>query len=75
MGDLQKENRCDSPGERGVICRCYPIPKIVGLMYCVGHGTLGLSMSYDIVKAHGGELKVNSKDGEGAEFVVQIPLM
>jgi len=41
-----------------------------------GQGTgLGLSMSYDIVKAHGGELKVNSKEGEGAEFVVQIPLM
>ena len=38
-----------------------------------GQGTgLGLSMSYDIVKAHGGELKVNSTEGEGAEFVVQI---
>jgi two-component system, NtrC family, sensor kinase len=39
-----------------------------------GQGTgLGLSLSYDIVKAHGGELKVESKDGEGAEFVVIIP--
>jgi two-component system, NtrC family, sensor kinase len=34
---------------------------------------LGLSLSYDIVKAHAGELKVESKEGEGAEFVVQIP--
>ncbi len=41
-----------------------------------GQGTgLGLSLSYDIVKAHGGELKVNSKDGEGAEFIILIPVV
>jgi signal transduction histidine kinase len=41
-----------------------------------GEGTgLGLSMSYDIIKAHGGELKVNTKEGEGAEFVIQIPVV
>ena len=40
-----------------------------------GQGTgLGLSLSYDIVKAHGGELKVKTKDGEGSEFIVQIPI-
>jgi two-component system, NtrC family, sensor kinase len=39
-----------------------------------GQGTgLGLSMSYDIIKAHGGELSVGTIGGEGAEFVVQIP--
>jgi two-component system NtrC family sensor kinase len=39
-----------------------------------GQGTgLGLSLSYDIVKAHGGEIKVESKDGEGAEFIIQLP--
>jgi two-component system, NtrC family, sensor kinase len=39
-----------------------------------GQGTgLGLSLSYDIIKAHGGELKADSKEGEGAEFVVVIP--
>jgi len=29
---------------------------------------------YDIIKAHGGEIKVESKEGEGAEFVIQLPL-
>ncbi len=39
-----------------------------------GQGTgLGLSLSYDIVKAHGGEIKVESKEKEGAEFVVILP--
>jgi two-component system NtrC family sensor kinase len=40
-----------------------------------GQGTgLGLSMSYDIIKAHGGELNVHSKQGEGAKFVIQLPV-
>jgi signal transduction histidine kinase/DNA-directed RNA polymerase subunit N (RpoN/RPB10) len=39
-----------------------------------GQGTgLGLSLSYDIIKAHGGEIKVKSKEGDGAEFVVWLP--
>jgi signal transduction histidine kinase/ligand-binding sensor domain-containing protein len=39
-----------------------------------GQGTgLGLSLSYDIVKAHGGELKVETKEGEGAVFICQLP--
>jgi len=39
-----------------------------------GQGTgLGLSLSYDIVKAHGGELKVETKEGEGSEFSIQLP--
>jgi len=28
---------------------------------------------YDIVKAHSGEIKVKTKDGEGSEFVIQLP--
>jgi signal transduction histidine kinase len=40
-----------------------------------GQGTgLGLSLAYDIVKAHGGEIKVDSKEGEGSEFIIQLPL-
>ena len=39
-----------------------------------GQGTgLGLSLAYDIVKAHGGEIKVQSKEGEGSEFTVVLP--
>jgi signal transduction histidine kinase len=39
-----------------------------------GQGTgLGLSLSYDIIKAHGGEIKVRNNDGEGAEFIIQLP--
>ncbi|HET6721546.1 MAG TPA: ATP-binding protein [Chitinophagaceae bacterium] len=40
-----------------------------------GQGTgLGLSLSYDIVKAHGGELKVETKEGEWSVFIIQLPL-
>jgi signal transduction histidine kinase/ketosteroid isomerase-like protein len=41
-----------------------------------GQGTgLGLSLAYDIItKGHGGELRVESKVGEGSEFIVLLPL-
>ena len=40
-----------------------------------GQGTgLGLSLAYDIIKAHGGELKVNTAEGEGSEFIIQLPV-
>jgi two-component system, NtrC family, sensor kinase len=40
-----------------------------------GQGTgLGLSLAYDIVKAHGGEIKVETKEGEGSEFTIQLPI-
>jgi signal transduction histidine kinase len=39
-----------------------------------GQGTgLGLSLAYDIVKAHGGEIKVETREGEGSEFIIQLP--
>ena len=40
-----------------------------------GQGTgLGLSLSYDIIKAHGGELKVNTIEGEFTEFIILLPV-
>jgi len=39
-----------------------------------GQGT-GLSLSYDIVKAHGVELKVETKNGEGSQFIIMLPLV
>jgi signal transduction histidine kinase len=39
-----------------------------------GQGTgLGLSLAYDIVKAHGGLIRVENKEGKGAEFIVELP--
>jgi len=41
-----------------------------------GQGTgLGLSLSYDIVKAHGGEIKVKTELGEGTEFIILLPIV
>ncbi|MDB5020751.1 MAG: multi-sensor signal transduction histidine kinase [Pedobacter sp.] len=40
-----------------------------------GQGTgLGLSLSYDIVKIHGGEIKIDTKEGQGTTFTVRLPL-
>ncbi len=41
-----------------------------------GEGTgLGLSLSYDIIKVHGGEIKVQTKEGEGTEFIIKLPVV
>jgi len=40
-----------------------------------GQGTgLGLSLSYDIVKAHGGDLKVETREGEGSMFIIHLAI-
>ena len=41
-----------------------------------GQGTgLGLSLAYDIItKEHNGTIKVESKEGEGSEFIIQLPI-
>jgi signal transduction histidine kinase len=40
-----------------------------------GQGTgLGLSLAYDIIKAHGGKIKVQTREGEGSEFIIQFLL-
>jgi signal transduction histidine kinase len=36
---------------------------------------LGLSLSYDIIKAHKGEMKVETKEDEFAEFSIQLPIV
>jgi signal transduction histidine kinase len=39
-----------------------------------GQGTgLGLSLAYDTIKAHGGEIKVESKQNEETSFIIQLP--
>jgi signal transduction histidine kinase len=39
-----------------------------------GRGTgLGLSLAYDIVKVHGGEIKLQTKEGVGSEFIIELP--
>ena len=41
-----------------------------------GEGTgLGLSLSYDIIKAHGGEIKVETREAEGTEFSIHLPFV
>lgn len=35
----------------------------------------GLSLSYDIIKAHRGEVKVETNKGEGTEFIIQLPIV
>jgi signal transduction histidine kinase len=40
-----------------------------------GQGTgLGLSLAYDIIKSHGGEIRVQTQEGEGSELVIQLPI-
>ena len=40
-----------------------------------GQGTgLGLSLAFDIVKSHGGELTVETKEGEGTTFIISLPV-
>ncbi|MBP8115895.1 MAG: sensor histidine kinase [Chitinophagaceae bacterium] len=40
-----------------------------------GQGTgLGLSLAYDIIKAHGGEIKVESMQNEGTSFIITLPI-
>jgi signal transduction histidine kinase len=41
-----------------------------------GSGTgLGLSLSYDLVKAHGGEMQVESIVGDGSKFIIKLPIV
>jgi len=58
-------------------------PKLIDKIYQpffstkpTGEGTgLGLSLSYEIIKSHGGELRVETKEGEFAEFIIELPVI
>ena len=40
-----------------------------------GQGTgLGLSLSYDIIKAHQGTINIKNTPGAGAEFIITLPI-
>jgi len=69
--------RTSHPAFAGLRCAQLRTSHFVPRTYLqpTGQGTgLGLSLSYDIVKAHGGELKVETKEGEGSEFFIQLPI-
>ena len=34
-----------------------------------------IQTNYDIIKAHGGEIKVRTKEGEGSELIIQLPII
>ena len=34
-----------------------------------------IQTNYDIIKAHGGEIKVGTKEGEGSELIIQLPII
>ena len=41
-----------------------------------GQGTgLGLSLAYDIIKGHGGEINVATREGKGSEFKINLPII
>ena len=41
----------------------------------VGKGTgLGMSISYKIIKNHQGDIKIESKKGEGSKFIIRLPI-
>ncbi len=40
----------------------------------INHFKSVIQTSYDIVKAHGGEIKVETKQGEGSEFTIQVQI-
>ena len=58
---------------------CVPKELVISFSTIFYHKTdgqetgLDLSLSYDIVKPHGGEIKVQSKEGEGSDFTIQLP--
>jgi two-component system, NtrC family, sensor kinase len=40
----------------------------------INPGKSVIQTSYDIIKAHGGELKVETKENEGSSFIISLPV-
>ena len=52
-------------------------PSLAGRQECKSPDWIGtgvIQTSYDIIKAHGGKISVESKENEGTEFIIQIPV-
>jgi two-component system, NtrC family, sensor kinase len=75
--DWDKDQVCIVVKDNGTGIPRKVIDKIFQPFYTTkpaGQGTgLGLSLSYDIIKVHGGELKAETHDSEGAEFLILLP--
>ena len=73
--------KVDSFFEIHVVDKGTGIPqKVVGKIFQpflprkpTGQG-MGLSLSHDIIKAHGGEIKVETKEGQASDFIPQFPV-
>ena len=57
-------------------CLLHFFPQFKHFLHANFIGTgLGLSVAFDIVKAHGDELNAGTKEGEGSEFIIRLPIM
>jgi len=48
-------------------------PIMINIVNAAQGTGLGLSLSYDIIKSQGGEIKLETKEGAGSEFIIQLP--
>jgi two-component system, NtrC family, sensor kinase len=75
--DLASGNTCISIKDTGYGIEKKDLPRIFDPFFTTkptGEGTgLGLSVSYGIIKSHGGDITVTSEPGKGSEFVISIP--
>jgi len=75
--DAKTGHTCVSIKDTGYGIEKQDLPRIFDPFFTTkptGEGAgLGLSVSYGIVKSHGGSIDVTSKPGQGSEFVVSLP--
>ena len=75
---LQKDKVSFSIGDNGQGIPAEIRDKILQPFFTTKKGTegtgLGLSITNDIIKAHGGELKIESEEGLGSTFYILLPI-